>query len=1010
MGTGALLREKQPVYYCKASAPLQVVFPFCRSPWPAGHAEAGYNGAMPIGQRIFDNADAALDAAQEVLAESLAAGGSPVLLVPSSAAVLRVREALAGGPCGLGVRVETPDTWIADRWELLGDGRRLVTSAERNLLVQRALYEEASGGGAIVPSPGTVELASTLARDALPQLLATVRADDTPSGLSEAESAMLNALGRYATLLAERGMAEAAQAAASLPELMEDVPFLLMLGFDGVPCAIEQLVETLSDRTPAERFDDACRFPPRSAPRASELRSLLERLYAPGAPVEPTGAVRFLLPAGRYAAPALVLGALEVAVAREREEALEEGRSPLSVVVAARDPRALFDEIAPALLARGMTSAVAARRAFADTAFGRAFLALLAVGSDNAHAASRAADFALSPFSGLSLRSASDLDATWRGDRLADAATIRRDLTAASEAAADAFAALDIDDFEAAVAAFERSAARLDGRDPAFRSEQLAAMGAARRFAAASAGAGVAPLEALSHLERASVPAHACTSAEGGCEEAPAVRFMTLDDAAELPACSCSTLVVCDLEASSYPVRAAEDGATLLMEKLDLRCPVDALAESRRRFFRALSAPRACVVCERALNTSDADEAYPAVMLEELLDCYRSAGGEMDADARVDRATGLPEPLASFAQTAGEETLHANLVLAPAYGESLTWDVPVSGAVDAASRARIVLPPPNAAADAAPTLSPSAVESYLECPYKWFALRRLRTSEPDAAFGPKEKGSFSHAVLKRVFERFGEEGFAKVGPDNLERARAVFGEVFDERLAAQRSLRPKDNPLIARTKLEEAELDDLRRKLAAFIEREPLLLPGFEPAHFEFDFGAYEPFEYADCLLRGSIDRIDVNGCGQAVVIDYKGSLSSDYALSSSSPAVQAAGAVLPHKVQALMYAQVARRLLGLDVVGALYVSYAKPKAAGAVNRTALGEHAVPGISIEACGVPGPAADALGAESFGGLIDLVEERVALAARSLLEGHIAPEPRGGNPCGYCPVLACEKRSE
>lgn len=261
MGTGALLREKQPVYYCKASAPLQVVFPFCRSPWPAGHAEAGYNGAMPIRQRIFDNADAALDAAQEVLAESLAAGGSPVLLVPSSAAVLRVREALAGGPCGLGVRVETPDTWIADRWELLGDGRRLVTSAERNLLVQRALYEEASGGGAIVPSPGTVELASTLARDALPQLLATVRADDTPSGLSEAESAMLNALGRYATLLAERGMAEAAQAAASLPELMEDVPFLLMLGFDGVPCAIEQLVETLSDRTPAERFDDACRFP-----------------------------------------------------------------------------------------------------------------------------------------------------------------------------------------------------------------------------------------------------------------------------------------------------------------------------------------------------------------------------------------------------------------------------------------------------------------------------------------------------------------------------------------------------------------------------------------------------------------------------------------------------------------------------------------------------------------------------------------------------------------------------
>ena len=101
------------------------------------------------------------------------------------------------------------------------------------------------------------------------------------------------------------------------------------------------------------------------------------------------------------------------------------------------------------------------------------------------------------------------------------------------------------------------------------------------------------------------------------------------------------------------------------------------------------------------------------------------------------------------------------------------------------------------------------------------------------------------------------------------------------------------------------------------------------------------------------MDRIDVNGAGQAVVIDYKGSLNGDYALDSASPAAQAGGAVRPHKVQTLMYAQVARKVLGLDVVGALYVSYGRDRrVSGAFDRTVVGERDVPGIDVERCGVP----------------------------------------------------------
>ena len=321
--------------------------------------------------------------------------------------------------------------------------------------------------------------------------------------------------------------------------------------------------------------------------------------------------------------------------------------------------------------------------------------------------------------------------------------------------------------------------------------------------------------------------------------------------------------------------------------------------------------------------------------------------------------------------------------------------------------------PPRAGAScgrpAAPVLSPSAIESYLECPCKWFSLRRLRLSEPDAGFGPLEMGSFSHGVLKSFYEHFIETGNAKVAPGNLEEARALMRETFARHLAFQPELKRKANPLLPLTAFERAEAHGLERRLVSYLDREAALLPGFSPAFFELDFGTREPFAYGGFELRGSVDRIDVNGRGQAVVIDYKGSLSPDYALSSASPAATAGGAMLPHKVQALVYAQAARRLLGLEVVGALYVSYGRDgRVAGAFDRTALGAADVPGIDAGACGVPGPAAEAVGAGSFAELADKVEEGISQAARSMAAGHVSPDPRGADPCGFCPVLACERR--
>src|SRR5699024_994949 len=137
------------------------------------------------------------------------------------------------------------------------------------------------------------------------------------------------------------------------------------------------------------------------------------------------------------------------------------------------------------------------------------------------------------------------------------------------------------------------------------------------------------PLGALPLLESQPVPFAALAEPASASADfdtpapAPAVRIMGAQEAAELPPASCAALIACDLDAASAPVRQPEDARTLLFEKLGLPLPADALARTRRRFFRMLSAAVRTVVCERVLATADADTAYPAVMFEELIDCYR---------------------------------------------------------------------------------------------------------------------------------------------------------------------------------------------------------------------------------------------------------------------------------------------------------------------------------------------------------------------------------------------------
>ena len=735
-------------------------------------------------------------------------------------------------------------------------------------------------------------------------------------------------------------------------------------------------------------------------------------------------------------------------------------------VVAMTDPLKHFECLRDALLRRGLSVGVQASTPFFDTPFGRGYRALLCffeceddLGEE---ALLWAIDFLESPLSDVSASRASGLKSQWLQDRTLTMDDIYQDLSEESLFFAE-FEPGNIAEwmpsrFPAHVAAIERATEALRSVNAPM-SELFAlletthlsvsqlvcpAENDANANVAARVGADVcatadarattdvrANADAYTRADvrtatdvRAIPAARTETLIACGDMSSRVVIFMTLQDAARLAPGSTEMLVIGDLSARAYPIRLPETAATLLMEKLGFADERDPLAAARHTFTAACAASRGRIVVERPLNDVNGDPEYPAAVLEDFLEQYRFLEAPACATP-VRLLDDLPVCFANAYVTRGESALQENATCASrSTTDARPWHS--LAYVDEQNRPLVALPRARAqvtdggdlcgkdsqdensrGGDSRLRLSASAIECYLDCPGKWFAERRLRLDEDRAAFGALEKGSFAHGVLEDFYQQFIAAGFARVTRENLAQALRLLDDVFSRHVNLPYGNGPNQNPYFARTSLEQQEVEALRRNLHALIKRDIDFLPRFRPAYFEYAFGADVPVPYAGALLRGSIDRIDMDESGHAVIVDYKGSVGEAHELASVSPVfVQVDGEMrevnIPDKIQALVYAQIARRTLGLDVVGALYVSYGRAgKVAGAYDAVVLGPQDIPSMREKKCAVaPNP--------GFTALLDDVEEKISLAIAQLEQGHLALAPRSADSCTFCPVKACDER--
>jgi RecB family exonuclease len=253
------------------------------------------------------------------------------------------------------------------------------------------------------------------------------------------------------------------------------------------------------------------------------------------------------------------------------------------------------------------------------------------------------------------------------------------------------------------------------------------------------------------------------------------------------------------------------------------------------------------------------------------------------------------------------------------------------------------------------TLSPSAIESFLQCPFQLFARKTLRLRPRPPA--PRDRldallqGTIIHAAIAQL------ERMPLLGA-------AVLDSVFEEEAARHRI------PSVYRT--EAVRLEMLRNFSLWLADRRTGL---------DWKARVEEQFEIAltpELSIRGRIDRLEVGPNGEAVVIDYKYSAANAIKQKVKS---QEAGEV----VQAGLYLLAASKQFGLTPAGMLYCGLRKDVEWG-------GWH-VPLAGLEI-------GESCTRDRLGELISEAAAKASAVFEAICSGTIEAKPAEEKKCSWC----------
>jgi ATP-dependent helicase/DNAse subunit B len=336
-----------------------------------------------------------------------------------------------------------------------------------------------------------------------------------------------------------------------------------------------------------------------------------------------------------------------------------------------------------------------------------------------------------------------------------------------------------------------------------------------------------------------------------------------------------------------------------LCSGLRLRPREDALARERYLFYASVSRATEQVVLSYRSSDEEGNLALPSPFLADVAELLVEGWPER----RRRRLLADVVWAADHAPTAREQARARSALRAPAAG---AVDEPVRTLGDDARRhvrhLRI--------------LSAGALETYADCPVKWLVQRELQPARFEPEPEPIARGSFIHEALEQVLARLR----GPVTPASLPQA----NRILDDVLAALASSGSDVGTQIAPGRpeaLRAAALRAIEADLRRFLEHESTDGSEARPEGLELRFGfddtqpsvpALELGDGGDAVLvRGMIDRIDVDSSRRAIVRDYKSGV--------TRPEQQGARWGVDRRLQVALYMLVVRELLGLDPIAGLY-------------------------------------------------------------------------------------------
>ncbi len=459
----------------------------------------------------------------------------------------------------------------------------------------------------------------------------------------------------------------------------------------------------------------------------------------------------------------------------------------------------------------------------------------------------------------------------------------------------------------------------------------------------------------------------------------------------------------------------------VLVSKLARIDLFDPLMSERCQFGKIIRTPKEHLTLERVAYLNK-EETFNSVVLGELLGAY--GFDPLKKNIPLDCMGGIETCVIENISPSGNDDA----------ATTQTDIYPIGQLDDKLKDIILISSSKEGSEETSPILSASQIESYLSCPYNWFTNRRIKLQDSDAEFNSMTKGTFVHRVLELTFKKHlagilnisedevdsyfdthniaeSIEGSAITSEnvsDFLDLARKEFDEHYERQFLSAGN--KYQQLLIPHTPVDKIELATIKRDIEETIKWHVGKLKGYEPRLFEYSFGSdSSSVEYAGVRFTGTIDRVDVDSQGNAVILDYKYKnlkfSDNEYSLYRNTKLTEFE---LPQNVQSLIYAQVLRRVRpDLNPVASLYLS--------PMSRCITGSYANAGVFSHVTGdfdaMAGSATRIVNPEhglSFFDILDKTEELIAVEIEKMKRGDIAPRPRKKNSCLYCKVKSCEKR--